>query len=329
MDIGEHLRAAYGIEVTATTQLDLGVHRIHRKGGGDWVARVYPATRGRRAVEDDARVLRLLERGDFPAERCATAEPVSVRGDEAVLVTTFVDGARARQDGSTFAWLGGLLGALNAKSADNLHAGGGWHHLTPSGTPADEQSAALDALAGMSSKGADVAAFDRLCEMVDDVDTGADLPHCLVHPDFVPANVITPPGGGAPVVIDWANAGRGCGASAICCGRPASEASAWSTRSLPATRATAPWKTPSGTGWPTSCPAAPSCSTSGGSSTAKQPPPKLCARQATAEGSPPASPTARVSPRKPTDADSTRVGTSSRSTQLESARVNVNGQSRA
>jgi len=209
VDIGEHLRAAYGIEVTATTQLDLGVHRIHRKGGGDWVARVYPATRGRRAVEDDARVLRLLERGDFPAERCATAEPVSVRGDEAVLVTTFVDGARARQDGSTFAWLGGLLGALNAKSADNLHAGGGWHHLTPSGTPADEQSAALDALAGMSSKGADVAAFDRLCEMVDDVDAGADLPHCLVHPDFVPANVITPPGGGAPVVIDWANAGRG------------------------------------------------------------------------------------------------------------------------
>jgi Ser/Thr protein kinase RdoA (MazF antagonist) len=34
------------------------------------------------------------------------------------------------------------------------------------------------------------------------------LPECLIHPDFVPANVITSPGAGA-VLVDWTGAGRG------------------------------------------------------------------------------------------------------------------------
>ena len=101
-----HLESRYGIRVASTTALDVGVVRIDRRDGPSWVARVFPAARPVAAAEGDARILQGLERQGFPAERCATADPVSVHEGQAVLVTTLVPGARPEGRGRTFGVLG-------------------------------------------------------------------------------------------------------------------------------------------------------------------------------------------------------------------------------
>ena len=80
------------------TELDLGVYRVGRRDGPDWVARVFAADRPLAAAEGDAALLRRLEQQEFPAERCAAQEPVSVHEGQGVLVTRYVPGTRA--DGS-------------------------------------------------------------------------------------------------------------------------------------------------------------------------------------------------------------------------------------
>jgi Ser/Thr protein kinase RdoA (MazF antagonist) len=47
-----------------------------------------------------------------------------------------------------------------------------------------------------------------LRDALERTDDCADLPHALIHPDFVPSNVIAGPSG-ETVVVDWAGAGRG------------------------------------------------------------------------------------------------------------------------
>jgi hypothetical protein len=73
-----HLAAHYGIRVICTTRLGAGVFRIDHDGGPPWVARMFLSSRPRRRTEDDAGVLRFLERAGFPAERCAHPEPVTM-----------------------------------------------------------------------------------------------------------------------------------------------------------------------------------------------------------------------------------------------------------
>ena len=70
------LEARYGIQVARLTELDLGVYRVGRRDGPDWVARVFAADRPLAAAEGDAALLRRLEQQEFPAERCAAPEPV-------------------------------------------------------------------------------------------------------------------------------------------------------------------------------------------------------------------------------------------------------------
>ena len=53
----------------------------------------------------------------------------------------------------------------------------------------------------------ELALLDRLRGAAERADGCQDLPHCIVHPDFVPANAIQ--GERSPVIIDWAGAGRG------------------------------------------------------------------------------------------------------------------------
>jgi aminoglycoside phosphotransferase (APT) family kinase protein len=188
-----HLTECYGIRVTGLAELDTGVYRV---GGQDWVARVFPEMRSLADVAGDADILRKLEDGGFPAERCAHDEPVSEFGGRAVLVTEFVEGVPADKPGRTFAYLGALLGRLHARDGAGLRPGGAWHHLA-SGTPTDEIDAVLKLID-------DHVLLDEVCEL----DDCADLPHAFVHPDFVPANAITT-AEDKVVIVDWTGAGRG------------------------------------------------------------------------------------------------------------------------
>jgi methyltransferase (TIGR00027 family) len=158
-----HLESAYGIRVAALIELELGVFRVERRDGPDWVARVFPAAKPVEAVEGDGRILRFLADHGFPAERCARAPAVTVHEGQGVLVTGYVAGSRPRAGERTFHRLGDLLGRLHtlppgpgAVSRD----GGAWHHLTFAGGPRAEIDAAielLEATAGSRLSGRDPA----------------------------------------------------------------------------------------------------------------------------------------------------------------------------
>jgi Ser/Thr protein kinase RdoA (MazF antagonist) len=202
-----HLEATYGIAVADISTLDKGVFRVERRDGDPWVARVFPAGRPRAVVEADAEIMRGLERNGFPAERCATAAPVSTMDDRAVLVTGFVTGERPAERARTYAILGALLGRLHARAAVDLRPGGAWHHLCPQGTPRDEIAAALAMIDEAPFADADRPAVAAVRAAVADLDDAADLPHAFVHPDFVTANAIGVDD--ALVMTDWSGAGRG------------------------------------------------------------------------------------------------------------------------
>ncbi len=212
-----HLVATYGARIARIDELDLGVFRIDLANGPRWVARVFPAERPHEHALGDAEILRLLADLDYPAERCATAEPVSVFEGQSVLVTEFVPGVprserreaiRTAGGLAAIGWLLGRLHALPAKNATLLRPGGAWHHLAD-GTPADEITALVRLLVdtGRPKDPSDGTLYDRLVAEASGLDDGAGLPESFVHPDFVLANVIAPPTGGL-VVVDWAGAGR-------------------------------------------------------------------------------------------------------------------------
>ena len=115
-----HLEARYGIDVTAMTDLDVGVWRVGRADGPDWVARWFPAGRPAEAVAGDAAILRYVAAREFPAERCAADESVSTLDGRAVLVTEWAGPVPRRERREAIRGAGGLgrLGALLGR----LHA---------------------------------------------------------------------------------------------------------------------------------------------------------------------------------------------------------------
>jgi len=208
--LAEHLADRYGVAVTATATLDVSVVRVDRADGPSWVARVFSDARPVAEAEADAQILRLLERGGFPAERCAVVDPVSTLDGRPVLVTGFVEPAEPLPPGRSAALLGALLGRLSAHPADGLRAGGAWHHVSPTGGPTQEIAAALQRLEEHASQigRRDLGDYHRLCDLVEQSDDCSDLPHAFVHPDFVLPNAI-PTADERLVIVDWAGAGRG------------------------------------------------------------------------------------------------------------------------
>jgi Ser/Thr protein kinase RdoA (MazF antagonist) len=212
-----HLEATYSIRVGAITELDLGVWRVERSGGPDWVARWFPARRPAEAVAGDAEILGYLAEHDFPAERCAAAEPVSVLDGRPVLVTEWAEPVPRQQrreairDAGGLRRLGDLLGQLHSLppgSGALARPGGSWHHLAD-GRPSAEVAAASRMLADAARviPGDEQAAYQALRAEVDGLDAGDGLPEALTHPDFVLANVVATRDG--MVLVDWAAAGRG------------------------------------------------------------------------------------------------------------------------
>ncbi|MGH9046135.1 MAG: hypothetical protein ACRDVW_02355, partial [Acidimicrobiales bacterium] len=155
---------------------------------------------------------------DFPAERCAATEPVSVLAGRPVLVTGYVDGVvRAERRQAVKAMggirrLGDLLGHLHTLPVSAgvvARSGGAWHHLAE-GEPRDELSAAKAMLMGAQREAdpSDRRHFETLWSALDSLDDCAGLPEALVHPDFVLMNVVAAPARGL-VLVDWTGAGRG------------------------------------------------------------------------------------------------------------------------
>ena len=223
-----HLQDQYGITVETMTSLDVGVWRVGRADGPDWVARWFPASRPAEAVAGDAEVLRYLADRQFPAERCAAADAVCDLDGRPVLVTEWASPVPREQRREAIRAAGGLgrLGALLGQ----LHClppgagavsrpidparhpthrpGGAWHHLAD-GRPSAEIAAAGRMLADAAHLIPDGQrdAYDALRAEVAALDAGEGLPEAITHPDFVLANVVATPEG--MVLVDWAGAGLG------------------------------------------------------------------------------------------------------------------------
>ena len=208
-----HLRVHYGISVTGLRELDVGVFHVQRDDGPDWIARVLAPERPFETAEGDAEILRLLERAEFPAERCADAEPVTSYEGQAVLVTQHVAGNKASATQRSFGLLGDLLGRLHTlppATGAGERPGGAWHHLVFEGDPGGEQAAAVALLDDADARVPDRQRplYATLRAELSQVETCDGLPQALIHPDFVPANAITSRAAGT-VLIDWTGAGRG------------------------------------------------------------------------------------------------------------------------
>ena len=206
--LADHLHGTYGIEVTGTRRLDVGVVRVEHADGPAWVARIFPAARSLDSSRADADVLRYLAEVDYPAERLSEPEPISVFEGQAVLVTQHLEGKPPNGTQRTFRQLGEMLGRLHTLPDSPIRPGGGWHHLTLDGGPDTEIAALrslLDARDHVSDDGR--GALTTLRAEVDQLDDLHDLHHAFTHPDFVAANTIVTAGMG-PVIIDWTGAGR-------------------------------------------------------------------------------------------------------------------------
>lgn len=212
-----HLEATYGVETRRVEELDLGVFRLDLADGGSWVARLFPAERPIEQTRGDDEILRALAELDYPAERCAAAEPVSVLEGQSLLVTDFVVGVpraerrEAIRRAGGLAMLGHLLGRLHVlptRPAALARPGGAWHHLAD-GSPAHEAAALADLLAGARDRAgrSGAALYETLVAEVDGLDVGAGLPESFVHPDFVLSNAVATPAGGL-VLVDWTGSGR-------------------------------------------------------------------------------------------------------------------------
>lgn len=215
-----HLVDRYGFHARTLFTLDQDVVLLRRDDGPNWVARVFPPRRPFAAAAGDAAILNWLAAQDYPAERCADPEPVSVLDGETVLVTEAVATVPRTErrvtikDAGGIRGLGELLGRLHTlplqpKPAALHRAGGAWHHMTDGG-PADELRAARGWLEEAEAQAPirDLAHFGHLNDALERADACEGLPEALIHPDFVLANVVATPEPGM-VLVDWAGAGSG------------------------------------------------------------------------------------------------------------------------
>jgi len=108
--LSAHLEARYGLQITSLASIDddpktrprgswpghyPATLRLKHKDRPPWIARIFssPADRVDR-VEGDADILRFLAEQQFPAEKLAHPETVSVLNGSGIIVTEFIEGGR-------------------------------------------------------------------------------------------------------------------------------------------------------------------------------------------------------------------------------------------
>ncbi len=209
-----HVEDRYGVRVMSLQRLDRGVFSCALDDSRRWIVRVFPTERLLEQVEGDAEILQLLEKQRFPAERCASTEPVSVLYGRGVLVTQHIEGTPPDSSDFTLNGFGELLGRLNSLSGNGralTREAGALHHYAPGGGgPERELLAAaswLEALEDRVPK-AGWKLYESLVRLVAEADTCHHLPQALIHPDPVRKNFLVD-GSNELVIIDWAGAGRG------------------------------------------------------------------------------------------------------------------------
>lgn len=188
-----------------------------RKDGPPWIARIFssPADRVSR-VKGDAD-LRFLAAHNFPAERVAHEEPVSVFNGSGVIVTEFVEGGRPtdpRDAPAVEHELGSLLGRLHtlpaaggavARDGGSDESGGGFHV----GRPKEDLAAAMSLLVSVEDAVAPDGreGFELLRDRVENADDAEGLPEALTHGNYHGWSAVGTPGN--LVIVGWAGSGRG------------------------------------------------------------------------------------------------------------------------
>ena len=212
-----HLNETYGIDVSGTEQLDVGVFRVDRRDGQPWVARVFSSLRPHEAAVGDAAVLAHVASHGYPAERLAADEPVSTLDGQAVLVTEFLTQAKKRKlEPDVYQRLGRNLGRLHSLPLPRprtpaARPAGALHHFAE-GSRTDELEAAkrwLDQFA--ENPEIDARALDALRAALDEADGGDGLPRAVIHPDPVPKNMVRADDANSEgwTLVDWTGAGVG------------------------------------------------------------------------------------------------------------------------
>jgi aminoglycoside phosphotransferase (APT) family kinase protein len=230
-----HLKARYGIPITSLAPIDDPESRprgswdghypstllVRREDGPPWIARIFssPADKVSR-VEGDAEILRFLASHDFPAERLAHDEPVSVLNGSGVIVTEFVAGGRPTDEHgrvrspAVYHELASLLGRLHtlpaaggavARDGGSEEHDGGFHV----GRPKQDLAAAMSFLASVEAQVAPEGRekFEWLRDQVEHADDAEGLPEALTHGNYHPWAAVGSPGN--LVIVGWAGSGRG------------------------------------------------------------------------------------------------------------------------
>ncbi len=182
--------------------------------GQRWIARIFSSSADRVSrVEGDAEILRFLAAHDFPAERIAHDEPVTVLDGKGIIVTEFIEGGRPNTP-AVWHELGELLGRLHrlpaaggavARDGGAEETDGGFHV----GRPKEDLAAAMGFLISVED---DVTAagrekFEWLRDQVETADDAEGLPEALTHSNYHPWAAVGIPGNLA--IIGWAGSGRG------------------------------------------------------------------------------------------------------------------------
>ncbi len=230
-----HLEARYGIGIRWMAPIDHPRTRprgswkghypstlvVAREDGPPWIARIFssPADKVSR-VEGDADILEFLASRDFPAERLAHHEPVTVLDGSAVIVTDFVKGGRPTDEHgrvespAVLYELANLLGRLHtlpaaggavARDGGSEEHDGGFYI----GRPKQDLAAAMSFLASVEGDVAPEARekFEWLRDQVENADDAEGLPEALTHGNYHVWSAVGAPGN--LVIVGWAGSGRG------------------------------------------------------------------------------------------------------------------------
>jgi aminoglycoside phosphotransferase (APT) family kinase protein len=230
-----HLADHYGIRISSMALIDDPEWRprgsweghypstlvVTREDGPPWVVRIFssPADEVSR-VEGDAEILRFLAAHDFPAERIAHDEPVSVLDGSGVIVTELIEGGRptdetGRTDSpAVMEEMGSLLGRLHslpaAGGAIARDGGSEEHDGGPYvGRPKQDLAAAMAYLASVEDAVAPEGRekFEWLRDQVEAADDAEGLPEALTHGNYHVWAAVGPVGDLS--IVGWAGSGRG------------------------------------------------------------------------------------------------------------------------